>query len=159
MSAPVLVIAVGNPYRRDDGVGLAVLEHLSQEDLPGVTLVEESGESAALISRWQGAPFVVLVDAVSSGATAGTVHRLERGDGQWSVGARSAQASTHSLGVGSAIELGRVLDCLPDRLVLFGVETADVGNGEGLTSPVAAAVPAVAKRIAAEVAAVQTGVA
>jgi hydrogenase maturation protease len=147
---PVLVIGVGNPYRRDDGFGVVVLNRLGEQPTPGLLTVEESGESAALISRWSGHPFVIMVDAVSSGAEPGTIHRLECGDGKWNVPARSSQASTHGLGVANAVELGTVLNQLPERLVIFGVETADVSNGSGLTAKVAAAVDVVVAKIVAE---------
>lgn len=150
MPGEVLVIGVGNPYRRDDGFGVAVLQRLREFDAAGVRIVEESGEPTALIARWSGEHSVIMVDAVSSGATPGTVHRLECGDGNWDTGARAGAASTHGLGIADAVELGRSLDRLPRRLVIFGVETADVSNGEGLTSPVAAAVDPVVSAITRE---------
>jgi hydrogenase maturation protease len=51
------------------------------------------------------------------------------------------------LGVPEAVELARALDRLPARLVLVGVELADVTAGAGLTEAVARAVD----RAAAEV--------
>jgi hydrogenase maturation protease len=145
-----LVIAVGNPFRRDDGIGLVVLDRLSAAH-PDVAAVEETGEPAALVSRWSGRDCVVLVDAVSSGAAAGTIHRLDCSDGRWSGAPPSAKASTHGLGVADAVELGSVLGRLPARLVLLGVETADVSAGVGLTDAVAAVVDDVVARVMSEV--------
>lgn len=39
----VLVIGVGNAYRRDDAVGLVVARRLREKDLKGLTVIEESG--------------------------------------------------------------------------------------------------------------------
>lgn len=154
MPEPMLVIGVGNPYRRDDGFGLAVLSRLQDLALPGVSIVEESGEPAALIARWSGHPLVIMVDAVSSGAAPGSIHQLECGNGIWDVGSRRSSASTHGLGVADAVELGGLLDQLPARLVILGVETQDVTNGTGLSTRVAAAVDPVVGKIAAMTAAV-----
>lgn len=139
------VICVGNPYRRDDGVGLAVLRELA--GVPGVTAVEATGDAASLLSLWADEPQVVLVDAISAGAPPGTVHELHCRDGRWTVPPPSAPASTHGLGVAAAIELGRALGQLPREVTLLGVEAGDCGHGEGLTAPVAAAVPEVVRRI------------
>lgn len=142
----VVVIGVGNPYRRDDGFGVAVLERLWQRQRVGggvladVEVAEESGEPVALISRWAGHDTAILIDAVSSGGEPGTLHRVECSDGNWDVGRMSRQASTHGLGVAEAVALGRTLGRLPRRLVIIGAETADVANGSGLSSPVSAAV-------------------
>lgn len=148
--ADVLVIGVGNPYRHDDGVGLAVLEELAARQVPDLRIAEETGEPAALISRWQGHERVILVDAVSSNAEPGTVHRMQCCDGRWSVTPPARQASTHGLGVADAVELARALDHLPHDLVLVGVETADTSEGTGLTLAVAAAVPQVVEMVTAE---------
>lgn len=125
-----LLIGVGNPYRRDDGAGLAVL------DLLGFGR-ESTGDPADLLAAWDGADRVVLVDAVSTGAPAGTVTVLSCREGTWEA---AAAASTHGLGVAEAVALGSALGSLPSDLVLVGVEAADCGYGEGLSAPVAAAV-------------------
>lgn len=147
----VLVIGVGNPYRGDDGVGVAVIDRLRDQGHANIEVVEESGESVALISRWTGRRFVIMVDAVSSGAVPGTIARIECSGGSWQVGPRASAASTHGLGVADAVELGMVLDRLPDRLLIFGIEAGEVANGRGLTDAVAAVVDDVVGAIVDEV--------
>lgn len=133
-----LVIGVGNPYRHDDGVGIAAIERLRDLSLTDVCLVEESGEPVALVQRWDGHDAVVLVDAVDSGgaAEAGALHRFECTGGEWDVVPSASAISSHGLGVAEAVELGRVLDRLPARLVFFGVEAADTSDGVGLSAAV-----------------------
>ncbi|MGV1037201.1 MAG: hydrogenase maturation protease [Candidatus Nanopelagicales bacterium] len=149
--AEVLVIGVGNPYRRDDGVGVAVIDRLRRQQHAQIKVVEESGEPFALVTRWTGRDFVIMIDAVSSGAAPGTIQRIECSHGAWQSIAPTSSASTHGLGIADAVELGVVLNRLPDRLLIFGVETADVSNGQGLTQPVAAAVDEVVADIVDEV--------
>ncbi len=136
MTVP-LVICVGNPYRRDDGVGLAVMAALPS----GAAAVEASGEPAERLNLWAGARRVVLVDAMSTGAEPGTVHVLACREGRWDTAAPAATASTHGLGVAEAIGLGKTLGGLPPDIVLIGVEVADTSHGVGLSDRVAAAVP------------------
>ena len=58
MTAPQqkLVIGLGNDYRHDDAVGRVVARRLKAIEGDDVRVVEESGEGAALIEAWKGAP-------------------------------------------------------------------------------------------------------
>jgi hydrogenase maturation protease len=143
----VVVIGIGNPFRRDDGVGPAVAERLRAQRLPGVRLAVSTGETSALIELWAGARLAVVVDGLrTEPPTPGRIHRLTAtGNGQ--------TAPSSDGDYGEAVELARVLGLLPDRLVLFAVETSDVGYGPGLTPAVAAAAGRVAAEIANHVAA------
>ncbi len=147
-----VVIGVGNPYRSDDGVGNVVLDELRSshsaegrfEGFDGIEFVEESGEPVSLVQRWSGTSTAVLVDAVNSGREPGTIHRYEYAKGEWDISPETRPVSSHSLGIAEAVELGRVLDRLPERLVFLGVEVEDVSEGVGLSERVADAVaPAV----------------
>ena len=60
----MVVIGVGNEYRRDDGAGLAVVARLRDRVPPGVELVLTDGEPTRLIEAWTGAALAVVVDAV-----------------------------------------------------------------------------------------------
>jgi hydrogenase maturation protease len=72
------------------------------------------------------------------------VHRL---DGRSAIPSSWRSPSSHLLGVVEAIELGSLLDAVPDEIVLFGVEAGDIDNGTGMSAPVKAATV----RVAAEV--------
>jgi hydrogenase maturation protease len=146
---PTVVIGVGHPYRRDDGVGPAVIERLRQRCLPGVSLVESDGEAAALITMWEERRLAILVDAVRAEPShPGRVHRLvvPRPGSE-----RTRAASSHGIDLGEAVELARVLGRLPGRMVVFAIEAADTSLGLGLTEHVAEAADRVADEIAAEV--------
>jgi hydrogenase maturation protease len=75
-----------------------------------------------------------VMDAVSSGARPGTIHRLDAAAGPIPV--RFGGSSTHAFSVGEAVELGRALDRLPRRLVVFGVEGASFDAGDRLAPDV-----------------------
>lgn len=138
MSRP-LVIGVGNTYRRDDAIGVIAVRRLQQIVGDRCAVREESGEGAALMEAWADAGAVILLDATSSGAAPGTIVRLDAGERP--VPASFFHYSTHAFSVAEAIELARALGRLPDRLIIYGVEGADFSAGEGLSPPVAHAVP------------------
>jgi hydrogenase maturation protease len=130
----VLVIGVGNAYRRDDGVGLVVARRLRAEVPERVAVREESGEGAALMAAWEGADTVLIIDAVHSGAAPGTVQRLDAGER--AIPADLFHFSTHAVSVADAVELARALGQLPPRLVVYGIEGRDFEAGVGLSPEV-----------------------
>ena len=147
MSPPVVVIGVGNPFRRDDGAGPAVVERLRLADLPGVDLAESDGEPGTLIMLWETRRLAVVVDTVHTHhRPAGHVHRRL-------MARRPSDGSTssHAMDLGDTVALARELDRLPDRMLLLGIETADTGYGTGLTPAVAKAVDRVVEHIVAVV--------
>ncbi len=144
-----LVIGVGNPYRHDDGVGPAVIERLRLAGDERLEIVEETGEPAALVQRWSGRECVFLVDAVDSGGSPGDLHRFDCKRGSWRAGPPPAALSTHGAGIVEAVELGRVLDRLPDQLAFFGIEVEDTSDGVGLSPPVSAALDGLVRELLA----------
>ncbi len=143
------VVCVGNRLRGDDAVGLEVARHLHGTLPEGVAITEREGEPTTLIDAWDGADALWIVDAVSSGSGAGTVHRLDAGERPLPPG--PFRASTHHVSLAETVELARVLGRLPARTVVFGIEAASFTIGEPLTPSVAAAAVAVAEAIRDEV--------
>ncbi len=154
MTTSTVVIGVGNEFRRDDGIGLAVLELLQAEVPASVRLVASDGEPSRLIEEWTGADLAVVVDALPPEAgpdagseLAGEVRSIVLDE---IAAAPPATASSHGLGLGEAIGLGRALDRMPRRLVIHAVRAADCGYGTGLTPAVAAVAGTVAAAVLAE---------
>jgi hydrogenase maturation protease len=108
--------------------------------LPGVTVLEQSGEGAALVAAWETASRVIIVDAVSSGGEPGVIHRLEVDDQP--LPAHFSGKSTHAFGLAEAIELARQLDRLPTQLLIIGIEGKSYNLATGLSPEVEAAIPA-----------------
>ena len=132
------LIGIGNRFRRDDAAGLEVARRLRLARPSGVVVIEQEGEPASLLEAWSTADEALVVDGVSSGAEPGTLHRFEVSDDPLPV--ELFRPSTHALGVAEAVELGRELDRLPKRLVVYGIEGEDFDAGEGLTPAVQHAV-------------------
>jgi hydrogenase maturation protease len=127
MQTKWLLVGVGNDYRSDDGIGLIVARKIRENNIPNVIIKEESGEGAALMEAWQGFENVILVDAVSSGANAGATIRIEADKEK--IPARFFTHSSHSFGVAEAVEMARVLDSLPKRIIIYGIEGLNYKSG------------------------------
>lgn len=143
----MLIIGCGNRQRSDDGAGILVAERLREL---GIEAETRSGEAADLIEAWKGADDVIVVDAVMTGAPLGTVQAW---DGRQPLISNRAAASTHGLGVAEAIELARVLNRLPTRLQVYGIEGGRFERGAEISPQVQRAVAEVAGRIIADLSA------
>ena len=146
MTDEALVIGIGNDFRRDDGVGLAVAAEIAERRLPGVRVMTATGEPASILEAWTGVRLVVAVDAAfGEGATPGRIRRWTPGhDGQ------PAIVSSHVFGLPQTYELGQAVGQTPGKLVVLTVDIDDTGRGVALSPPVAAAVPAAVEAIIAE---------
>ncbi len=144
---------MGNEYRRDDGVGAAVTALVAQRLAGGkrpdhgtgrdTTVSGPFGDPLDLLGEWDGATLAVVVDAVRTGATPGTVTVVELGPDT----PGDATASTHTVGVAGALRLAHAVDRAPRRVVAVGIEGEDFGDGMGLSDAVAASVEEAAARV------------
>jgi len=140
----VLVIGVGNSYRSDDAAGLQVARRL--RDARELDVRESEGEPVALLDEWDGADAAIVIDAVFSGAPPGTIHRLDASAKPLPAQIAGAP-STHAVGLGQAIELGRTLGRLPRKLIVYGIEGERFTAGEDLSPRVAAAIGQLVERV------------
>ena len=144
-AAPILILCLGNPLRRDDAVALHVARALEAAPPRGAEVRVSARAGLYLLDDMEGFDRVVVVDAVRTGQhPVGEVHGLALEELHGPGG-----PSPHAIGLPSALALARAAGApVPSRvrLVLIEVETLDE-VGEGLAPAVAAAVP----RAAAEV--------
>jgi hydrogenase maturation protease len=139
----LLVAAVGNVLRRDDGFGPAVAARLG--DLPaGVDVVETGiGGIALLHELLAGCDGLVLIDAVDRGARPGTVFVIEP-----DIGDAEHVADIHLANPERVLTMAKVLGCLPPRVAIVGCQPADVDElDEKLSPAVERAVSLAARRV------------
>lgn len=133
-----LVVGLGNNYRRDDGAGLAVARRV--RSVP----VREVNEPGNLLDMWRENDDVIVIDAVVSGAPAGTIHRMDVGRSPLPV---RSTTSSHAFGLADVIELARSLDRLPRSIRVYGIEIGSLEPGRPMSPSVNEAVDAVAQEI------------
>jgi hydrogenase maturation protease len=152
VSTRIAVIAVGDRFRHDDGVGCAVLSRLRERAAdrplpPGTVLSECELDPGRLIGLWHGAELAVVLEAARAcPSRPGRIYRLELGSTEL------RQPGTMSPnGLGEAVEIARELGRLPGHLVAYAVDSADTSLGAGLSDPVAATVDHLARRVEDEI--------
>ncbi len=131
-----LYIGLGNPYRQDDGVGTYVVRALAADPRPGMQTAIDIGDSLQLLSRMQGYRSVMLIDAMKAGTSPGLLQRFDGHGNRWRDAAFAV--SSHVLGLGEAIDLGRRLQNLPPDLTILGIEGQQFDFGIGLSPAVRA---------------------
>lgn len=141
----IVIIGIGNEYRRDDAAGIRALHRLRALDPPGVVFADSDGEATSLIELWSGADLAIVIDGVAAGGEPGRLYRF--GLHHPAVAVRSG-AGSHQVSLGSVVALARALGRMPRQLLVFGIQVGDVSPGLGLTAAVERGVAAVVDEIA-----------
>lgn len=146
----ITIIGIGNPYRRDDGVGIRLARRVAAE-VSGVDVVTQPDDMTDFLDTWQGRKRVLAIDAIAAHPDAprpGKLHRFFPLKDP--LPPQPFGASSHSFGLREALELGKVLDNLPSELILLGVEGKDFGYGEALSPEVESSLEDATQRILKE---------
>ncbi len=124
-----VILGIGNPLRRDDGVGLWVAGQMQGSGWEVIPAGQSAENALGLVSRL--APdLLVVVDVAEMGLPPGSVRRLPLED------------AVHMLGSTHALPLPFLLSTVRDqvgKIVLIGIQPADRSLGESLTPPILAA--------------------
>jgi hydrogenase maturation protease len=150
----VLIIGVGNILLRDEGIGVHVAQQLSKYDLPDNVEVIDGGTSGldVLLSE-EGSYKLVVIDAIRTGKKPGTVYKTKYLAPRfiWGVPVGQSKISLHQLSLIDALVAAEKMGCLPEEIVIIGVEPAEVDLGLELTEKVARSVPEVIKKVLEEI--------
>ncbi|MEW6218694.1 MAG: HyaD/HybD family hydrogenase maturation endopeptidase [Thermodesulfobacteriota bacterium] len=147
----VLVLGVGNVLLTDEGVGVHAVEALERRYLcpPGVAILDGGTAGLELLGHIRLQDQLILIDALTGGEPPGTVTRLA---GEAVPKVFLTRISPHQLGISDVLAAATLAGELPGRIVLFGVEPADLSPGLGLSPPVLAAMPELLSAVRSELA-------
>jgi hydrogenase maturation protease len=144
----LLVIGIGNEFRGDDGAGIAVARRL--RETPCLDVREFQQEPTSLLDEWQGHDAVVLVDTMRSGATPGTIRRIDASQTPLPR-ALGGSTSTHAVGLGETLELARAVGRLPTQVIVYAIEGQQFEAGAPISGAVSSSVGELAARVLGEV--------
>ena len=131
MSEARAVIGLGNTLRRDDGIGILVLEELKRRDaLCGCESLDFGTASFDLIHRFRHYQTILLIDGINAPGLAPGALVIKPVD-QLSCTSKLA-GSSHELNLKDLFELSRTLG-MDTRIYLAGIQVQDVSFQEGLT--------------------------
>ena len=134
------VIGLGNPLMGDDGFGLVALARLRDEwTLEGVELADGATWGMSLLPLIEDSDRLVLLDAISAGATPGDVVVLERERLPIYL---TRKLSPHQVDLSDVLAAAEWRGNLPLETVAIGVEPRSVEMGLELSIEVDRAVDA-----------------
>ncbi len=130
-----LILGVGNPLRRDDGIGPEVIRLLEENrdsyNLSSDTdLVDGGTDGLGLIEYLKDYKKVIIVDAVEMRLPVGTIKVFTPDEALINIGTDSL--STHGFGIAEVLKLAKELDINPE-LIIIGIQPGGVSYGEGLS--------------------------
>ena len=138
MNSPSIgIIGVGNPLRKDDGIGLLLLNYIKKEShrLPeSISFIDGGTGGMSLLHIFNRFEVIILLDAVDFKGQPGETRffTLDEIQSQKQV----STVSTHNADLFQIIQIGQKLNECPKKIFVFGVQPNDVSFGEGLTEPV-----------------------
>ncbi|MCB0364693.1 MAG: hydrogenase maturation protease [Bdellovibrionaceae bacterium] len=116
-----LIVGVGQPLRGDDSIGPLIVRGISQEIAGEFDTLLVSGDPLELLDVWQERSLVVIVDAYADEANTNNLRHWQFGKGEGEAPFVTGGFSSHMIGLGETIELGRNLERLPESLHLIGI--------------------------------------
>jgi hydrogenase maturation protease len=145
-----LVLSLGNPLRGDDGVGTAVLTLLAAYPIipPEVVLLDGGTPGLETVLLLEGYEKVIIIDAADMGLEPGAWRRFS--SAKLAVQEANLTGTLHQAGLAEALALAEALNMLPDEVIVFGIQPAEIGWEPGLSVGVETAVSEVCKAILAE---------
>lgn len=143
-----VVICLGNRYMRDDGIGILVAGELRKRNLGSEILVyDHPAIDLSFLWYFHGASKAILVDALRSGATPGTISRHTIAPNN---GPLIQLPNLHALQLDDMLGLTSQAGLLSCPTIIIGVEPKDCDVGEGLTEELQAALPRVVEEVIKE---------
>jgi hydrogenase maturation protease len=135
----ILVLALGNPIRSDDGVGIAALRLLEGDPrVPGdVDFVEGGTKGLELVSYISGMSRLLVLDAVDVGAVAGTIVCIQGAE----LCSLPGNGNVHDLALADILNALRLLGQEPRDIVLLGIQPGTTELGTSLSNSVKSTLP------------------
>nr|MEE4266879.1 hydrogenase maturation protease [Candidatus Krumholzibacteria bacterium] len=144
------IMAVGNSFYGDDGVGAAVLEQIRKADVfPGADLFDAHTDALSLLDHLSPGEANVIIDAAEMGLPPGEVAWFRPEDVKLKI--NSDHLSMHGFGLAETFAMAEQLGQMPEETLIVGVQPLRIEINTGLSDAVAAAVPRVISIIQAEV--------
>ena len=126
------VIGIGNPLRRDDGIGIVLLQRLQMQQWPdSFSFLDGGAGGMQLLHMLSAFDIIVFLDAVHFGEEPGVLHVFTPEE----VRSNKAQIQslTHGFDLFHVISFAQELDEKSSHIHIIGIEPEDVSFGEGIS--------------------------
>jgi len=137
----IIILGLGNPLRRDDGIGVAVVEALKEyHALPeDITIIDAGTSNVDLLLLMQGYQRAYIIDAAEFGGDPGEWRCIPIQDISFDMEVQTRYESYHHANLKDAISLGQALGILPKQIFIYAVQPQDLQISIGLSEPTSVA--------------------
>jgi len=133
LSKKIAVIGLGNTLRKDDGIGIIVLEALLKSSQhPQIDYLNFGIASFDLVHRMEKYERILLIDGIDAGLKPGELKIFELKDISYNL--KGPALSTHEFDLKSLFELYKRFE-LKSRIYVAGIQVQDVSFGDSLSQP------------------------
>ena len=126
----IVIVGVGNLLMKDEGVGIHVIKHLQEINMPPDIELIDGGTAPDLIAYIRAGDKLIIVDSARAGGEPGAIYRFLPEDLATDTG---TLASAHELGVELNLKLMSLMGNEPREIVIIGVEPKEIDWGTELT--------------------------
>lgn len=145
MSNKIAVIGLGNSLRRDDGIGIIILESLLNNYKRGkIDYLNFGSASFDLMHRLQDYDKALLIDGINAGLLAGELKIFDLE--QASFAEKDNLISSHELNLKDIFKLTRNLE-IKIKIYVAGIQIEDVNFGEFLSQPLKESLEEITKQV------------
>ena len=148
-SKNILILGLGNILLGDEGVGVRVVEQLLSRPLPDKIEVIDGGTAGyELINFFEGKEKVIIVDAVKTDDTPGSVYKMNLSVVQED---ETVQLSLHQIGLKNVFKMASMMELNPE-VTLVGIVPKDYQDYNiGLSDEVEKAIPLAIETVLKEI--------
>ena len=145
MPNSIAVIGLGNSLRRDDGIGVNILESLLNNYRRGpVDYLNFGIASFDIIHRLQNYDAVLLIDGINADLPACQLKIFALEEASFTE--KNALVSSHELNLKDIFKLTQKLE-IKTKIYVAGIQVMDVGFGEGFSAPLKEKTEEITKQI------------
>ena len=140
----VLILGIGNSLLSDEGVGIHAIRHLEKHhpDASGVRYLDGGTIGFPLAAEIAQSDSLIVIDASELDGEVGEIELFE-GEAMDKFLGRQRKLTVHEVGLRDLLSTSQLLDELPVRRALLGIQPESVGWGEEPTHKVAEVIPIV----------------
>lgn len=143
----VAIIGIGNILRKDDGIGVHVINKLEKEGLTSTIQLVDGGTSTLdMLGYFLDYERIIVVDCLKAGYEPGTIYKIKAEDIK---NYKKESLSIHDVQILDVVKMANMMDRFPS-VVIFGIEPKEIEFDLELSDVMKSKIPEVIKLIKKE---------
>jgi len=143
----VAIIGIGNILRKDDGIGVHVINELEKEGLTSTIQLVDGGTSTLdMLGYFLDYERIIVVDCLKAGYEPGTIYKIKAEDIK---NYKKESLSIHDVQILDVVKMANMMERFPS-VVIFGIEPKEIEFDLEMSDVMKSKIPEVIKLIKKE---------